>query len=131
MSYPENDPKVNLKANPLPSTVVNPAPIRVPNPIPNPAATVTPSPAPFRHALGGIKETTVAASTVPAVDFKAVLSDLPGNPFIYQRRVAQTILPANPNVVVTQNLVNTISGKPLTTNVADQIKDVSTEGGSQ
>jgi hypothetical protein len=119
MSNPETEPKVYLKANPQP------------NPIPNPAANITPSPAPFRHALGGIRETTVAASTVPPVDFKAVLSELPGNPFIYQRRVAQTILPPDPNVIVSQNLVNTISGKPLTNNVAKEIADVTTEDESK
>ncbi len=119
MSNPEIVPKVNLRPSPPP------------NPVPNPVQVVAPNPAPFRHALGGIRETTVAASTVPPEDFKAVLSDLPGNPFIYQRRVAQTILPPNPNVVVSQNLVNTISGKPLTTDVADKISDVSTEAESQ
>jgi len=58
------------------------------------------------------------------------LKDLPGNPFIYQRRVAQSLLPANAKVVVTQNLVNQMTSKPLNTNVADQIKDVAT-GSSQ
>jgi hypothetical protein len=69
----------------------------------------------------------VPASTVPAVDLKTVLSDLPGNPFVYQRRVAQSLLSANTNIRVTQNLVNTLSGKPLTTDVNDKIKDVTTE----
>jgi hypothetical protein len=102
---------------------VNPAP----GPKINPPATVAPNPAPFRHALGGVKEEMVQASTVPPVDFKAVLKDLPGNPFVYQRRVAQSFLAPDPKVTVTQNLVNTLSGKPATTNVADQIKDVSSE----
>jgi len=85
---------------------------------------------PARHPLGGISEKMVRASTVPKVAFSAVLKDLPGNPFIYQRRVAQSLLPANAKVVVTQNLVNQMTSKPLNTNVADQIKDVAT-GSSQ
>ena len=97
------------------------------NPQPIPAPTPAPVAAPFRHALGGVSEEMVRASTVPPVNFKAVLTDLPGNPFIYQRRVAQNILPANPNMVVTQNLVNTLSGKPLATNVSDEIEDVTTQ----
>jgi len=92
---------------------------------PNPKTASTP--APFRHALGGISGQMVPASTVPALNFKAVLTDLPGNPFIYQRRVAQNILPPNPNIIVTEDLVNTLSSKPLTTDVSDEIDDVSTE----
>jgi hypothetical protein len=93
----------------------------------NPTPTPAPIHAPFRHALGGISEEMVRASTVPPVDFKAVLTDLPGNPFLYQRRVAKDILPPNPNMTVTQNLVNTISGKPLTTNVSEAIEDVTSQ----
>lgn len=72
----------------------------------------------------------VGASTVPSVNFKTVLTDLPGNPFIYQRRVAQKILSPNPNITVTEDLVNTFAGKPLTTDVADEIQDVAEDSSS-
>ena len=95
-----------------------------------------------RHPLGGVKEKMIMASAIPKIDFAKVLTDLPGNPFVYQRRVAQNLLAANEKVLATQSLTNQFAGK-LETSVnsttqsttqdktAANVTDVTKKEGSQ
>ncbi len=80
-----------------------------------------------KYPLGAVKEELVVASAVPKLDLMKVLSDLPGNPFVYQRRLAQNMLQANKDiaaiVAVHPNLVNEFAGKPLGTNAAEYLKE--------
>ena len=65
-----------------------------------------------RHAMGGITEQMPLASSVRKLNFKKVLAETPGNPFLYQRRVAQKLIPPDPRVVVTRRFVSHLTGKP-------------------
>jgi len=85
-----------------------------------------------QYSLGAVKEEFVLASKIPRLDFAKSLSDLPGNPFVYQRRVNQDILQPDKDiaaqVAVSPNLVNELTGKPPGTTLAVQLKDVTSGG---
>jgi len=76
------------------------------------------------HPLGGIAEQMTVASATPPIDFKQALTDQPGNPFVYQRRVAQSLLPANPRMTVGPAFVSQLTRQPNTTALTSELKDV-------
>ncbi len=77
-----------------------------------------------RHPLGGITEQMTVASATPPIDFKQVLTDQPGNPFVYQRRVAQSLLSANPRMTVGPAFVSQLTRRPATAALTSELKDV-------